>query len=278
MKCPSKYPKLGVMKPRVRQPGKNEIFLGTVALDPNRWGAISKDRKPTLEARDWLARAEQVGFDGVELWEHHAMLASEVEVSALQTSALPIVIWNSYVSFDESSDRARVEIADWVERLGCGAVKFNVGSNADGGAAYARRLIRFIDRLPTGTRLICECHAGTAAHDPKWARQLLEDVGDADRVQALVHLGDEPGYIDSMFAELGDRISHVHVNFLQIGAPPLSEIAGELRSRLDRIHEHGFAGSYSLEFVNGVGGDLDRPAKLLEAAESDLAVLRAALA
>jgi sugar phosphate isomerase/epimerase len=261
--------------PSIFAPGA--IFLGTVALEPNRWGGVSPDRKPSLRAADWLKRAEESGFDGVELWEHHAMLAPEAELGLLRASRLPLAVWSSYVSFDDPDDTARDAIAGWVKRVGCAAVKFNVGSDRDAEAAYIARVARFADALPSHTRLICECHMGTAADDPGVAQRILSAVGESDRLQALVHLGDEPAYLDSMFGALGDRISHVHVNFLRQGAPPLSSIADDLRARVQRIESQGFAGTYTIEFVNGVGGEADQPAQLLEAALRDLLALREAI-
>ena len=263
-------------EPVPREPGP--ILLGTVALEPNRWGALSPDRKPTLTTDDWLSGAREAGFDGIELWEHHAMLASEAEVEALRTSSIPIEIWSSYVSFDDPEDAARDAVAGWVERLGCAAVKFNVGNDRENPvAAYAPRLERFAKALPDATRLICECHAGTAADDPSVAQKILAEVGGAERLQALIHLGDEPEYLDSMFAALGDRITHVHVNFLRQGTPLLSTIAEDLRERIVRIQSHGFAGSYTIEFVHGLGTETDRPADLLKSAVRDLSVLREAI-
>jgi sugar phosphate isomerase/epimerase len=253
------------------------IFLGTVALEPNRWGALSPDRKPVLRVADWLASAEAAGFDGVELWEHHAMLADDADLAALRASRLPLAVWSSYVSFDDPEDAARDAIAEWVGRVGCPAVKFNVGSDRNAEAEYVERIGRFAEALPANTRLLCECHMGTAADDPQAAARMLAAAGPPERVQALVHLGDEPEYLDSMFDALGERIVHVHVNFLRQGAPPLAEIADEVRERVERIGTRGFSGSYTIEFVNGVGGDTDRPQPLLAAAVRDLALLREVL-
>ena len=81
-----------------------------------------------------------------------------------------------------------------------------------------------------------------------------------------------------MFEMLGERITHVHVNFLRQGAPLLAEIEDDVCSRIERIRSRGFAGSYTIEFVNGVGKPNDRPADLIQAAARDLALLRMVLA
>lgn len=255
----------------------DRVLLGTVALEPNRWGAISPDRRPSLRCDDWLERAVQAGFDGVELWEHHAMLAGDQEVARLQASPLPIAILSSYASFDEEEDAARGNVAEWANRLGCAAIKFNLGNERRDVTPYIERLARFADQVSVATRLICECHGGTAADDPAVAEKILSAVGGAERIQALVHLGDEPDHLDAMFDALGERIQHVHVNFLRQGAPRLSEIADDVEARIARIRRRGFFGSYTLEFVNGVGTERDRPAHLIEAAVSDLGVMRQVL-
>lgn len=252
------------------------ILLGTVALEPNRWGQVTPDRAPKLVADDWLARAEEAGFDGIELWENHAMRAAGGELERLQASSLPLAILSSYASFDEEQDDARDTVAEWATRLGCAAVKFNVGNEPTQAKHYAERLARFAGNLPDDTRLLCECHAGTAAEDPRVAQQILS-VGDSARLQALVHLGDDPGYLDEMFDALGDRIRHVHVNFLKSGAPPLAEIADDVRARVEQIRAQGFEGSYTIEFVNGTGSEKDHPKEMIEAAVRDLQLLREVL-
>jgi sugar phosphate isomerase/epimerase len=256
------------------QLGAGAVLLGTVALEPNRWGLRSPDRQPHLRTADWLARAEQADFDGIELWEHHAMLAGDEEVAALDGSVLPVSVWNSYASFDDDDDAAREAVAGWVGRFAPAGVKFNVGNDPGERDAYASRLARFAEMIPEETRLICECHAGTAAEDPAVAREILGAVGGADRFQALVHLGDDRETVDAMFEQLGGRIRHVHVNFLRQGAPPLSEIAADVRARVDHLHASGFTGSYTVEFVNGVGSERDQPAQMIEAAVRDLVTLR----
>ena len=254
------------------------VLLGTVALEPNRWGALSPDRKPTVRAADWVARAEDAGFDGIELWEHHATLVDAEEVARLQASALPLSILSTYASFDDDDPTDRDAAAAWAVKLGCVGIKFNVGNDRRNPERYIERLARFAQKAPSHTSLICECHAGTAADDPSVAETILSAVGEPERIQALVHLGDEPRCLDAMFAALGDRITHVHVNFLRQGAPRLSDIADELRARVAQIRERGFAGSYTIEFVHGTGGEADRPPALLDAAIADLAQLREILA
>ncbi len=258
-------------------PNEHPIYLGTVALEPNRWGLVSGDRRPLLRPSDWLEGARVAGFDGIELWENHLLCATPEDVAAVLGSEVPLRIFNSYASLEDEADTAREAIASWVRRSGCEAVKYNVGGDAANAERYADRLRSWSEVLPEKVRLLCECHAGTAAEDPAVAARILEAAGPPERFAAIVHLGDEPDYVDELFAALGTRIRHVHVNFLRQGAPQLEEIEADVRERIAALARHGFSGSWTIEFVSGVGTERDRPADLLAAAVRDLAVLREAL-
>lgn len=253
------------------------VLLGTVALEPNRWGALSSDRAPTIGCEDWLARAVEAGFDGVELWEHHATRVDDAEVERLRASELPVRIFNSYVSLDEEDDASRLSAARWLDRLGCEGIKYNVGADAGAEGDYIARLRRWSEAIRGDVRLICECHGGTLGETPAVAARILEDAGPADRFQALVHLGDDLSHIDAMFEALGARISHVHVNFLRQKAPLLEDIADDVLERVARLREFGFLGSWTLEFTHGVLGADDCVATTLEAAVRDLRFLREVL-
>ena len=92
-----------------------------------------------------------------------------------------------------------------------------------------------------------------------------------------MHLGDDVDHIDAMFEALGERISHVHVNFLRQKAPLLEDIAADVVGRIDRIRELGFVGSFTLEFTHGVLSANDTLEATLDAAVSDLRFLREVL-
>ena len=68
----------------------NEIFLGTILLEPNRWpdkaeSTYSRLQKlspfkqgtPQILASQWMERVVADGFDGIELWANHALLCSD---------------------------------------------------------------------------------------------------------------------------------------------------------------------------------------------------------
>lgn len=262
----------------------SEILLGTVAIEPNRWGTITSDRRPVTEVGDWAQAVADAGFDGLEVWDGHLTDASAAEVERVVSGPLPLRIFNSYADFGSGADAAarRVDAAAWARRAGSRAVKFNVGNERDEEGAYADRLTAWLDDLPSETVALCECHQGISiAEEPAVAARIFERAGPADRVQALVHTHDAPDLLRAKFDAYGDRITHVHVNFLDFSAmshPTLDAVADDLRAFVALVRSLGFAGSWTLEFVAGLLTDRDTPALLVEQAVADLPVLRSVLA
>ncbi|MBT5849802.1 MAG: hypothetical protein HOH36_05115, partial [Acidimicrobiaceae bacterium] len=76
---------------------------------------------------EWFDGVADAGFDGVELWERHATSASSQEQQAIIDHALPVSVFNSYVSLDDPDPAARAAVADWAARCGSTGIKFNVG-------------------------------------------------------------------------------------------------------------------------------------------------------
>ena len=109
----------------------SEIYLGTIAIEPNRWFGIDPDRWATIALTDWLDRIADAGFDGIELWEAHFRDADPDEQMAIIDHPLAIPFANTYVSFDEPDDRDRTAAADWVRRSGAAKVKWNTGPERD---------------------------------------------------------------------------------------------------------------------------------------------------
>lgn len=252
-----------------------EILLGSIALEPNRWSLVDPDRRATITLSEWLDPAADAGFDGVELWEPHLREADDAEVAAVLGHRLPVRVFNTYVGFDDPDDTDRDEAAAWIRRSGAPMAKWNTGPERDPAAltAYGERLARWAATLP-GVTLACECHDGSAMDDPSAAALVLAAGGPPETVRAMLHTNDGAERIREKFAAYGDRITHVHVNHLDRGAPPLTEIRDELAATVSLLGELGFAGSYTIEFVHGLGTDDDRPERLLRQAAADLAVLR----
>ena len=262
-----------------------QIYLGTVAIEPNRWGLAEPGGHPLIRVSEWLANIGEAGFDGLELWERHARSVPDEELDALLASEIPIRILSCYTSWDEPDDADRAETAAWIERVGAQGVKFNVGSDPDSIADYTERLRRFEAEVPDGARLLCECHFGTVAEDPEVARDMFDAIADADRLGAIVHV--HPGARDEWsepLSVLGDRVRHVHV---QVAEVPQSTSAAELsellRPAAEAIGAASPTATWTIEFSHGMWGfgrddaEFDHPAYILQSAQRDLAALRAAL-
>jgi sugar phosphate isomerase/epimerase len=256
------------------------VLLGTVAIEPNRW-TRDVEASSILAVSEWFAVFAEAGFDGVELWERHVTSASSQEQQAIIDHALSVSVFNSYVSLDDPDPAARAGVADWAARCGSTGIKFNVGKDLDAGF-YADRIAEWVDLLAGNCRLLCECHHGISiAEDPATAAKIFEAAGPRERVQAIVHTHEDPDDIRARFDAYGDRITHVHVNFLDFTnglAPRLSDVVDEFATKVELLTQLGFDGSWTLEFVEGVRTDNDEAGYLVAQAIDDLAVLRSVLA
>ena len=105
-------------------------------------------------------------------------------------------------------------------------------------------------------------------------------AGPADRLQAIVHTHEAPDLVRARFDAYGERITHVHVNFLdeRAHAPALRDARARLEASVALLRSLGFAGTWTLEFVHGTLTDADRPEALLAQAATDLTVLHEVLA
>ncbi len=249
-----------------------------MALEPNRWRTVDPTGRATLALTDWLPAIAEAGFDGIEIWDRHLTEASADEADAILAGPLPISVFNSYVSLDEVAPGDRDAVSGWVARSGSRGVKFNVGNDAASESRYAERIAAWLEGLPDGAALLCECHHGISiAEDPAVARRIFEAAGPPERLQAIVHTHEEPDAIRARFDAYGERIRHVHVNFLDFqkgGAPPLRDERERLEARVALLDELGFSGSYCLEFVHGLLTERDDPEHLVPQAAEDLVLLR----
>lgn len=246
------------------------IYFGTVLLEANRWTA---EKQPGYRVGDWLGRLAAAGFDGIELWQNHALLATASEREALRSSQLPVTVFNSYVALDAGGDEHRRCVAELVRRLGSLAVKFNVGNDVERVRDDLRVVTEWGATMP-GVQLLCECHPGTALEDPVLAAKALAAF---PAIGVIVH----PFTCHDLAAwtkNLGDRIVHCHVQMLDNGRQVcgLRDRPDRVRQRLGLLRECGYAGSFTLEFVAGVGVPPENRDALFAAACDDLAFLREA--
>lgn len=264
------------------------ILLGTVAIEPARWADAPADpaddaSPPALiTLSSWMDPVAAAGFDGIELWERHLTAAAPAEATRILDHPLHIDVFNSYVSLDDPDPSARSTVTEWVRRTGSTGIKFNVGNDPSAPGAYAERIAAWIDELPPTTALLCECHHGISiAEDPVTAAAIFDAAAPADRLQAIVHTHEDPDHLRCRFDTYGDRITHVHVNFLDfasLSAPRLADIRERVESQVALLRSLGFDGSWTIEFSHGVLSDHDEPGFILEQAAGDLDVLRDVLA
>ena len=257
------------------------VLLGTAALDPNRWGTLELGAEPTVQLSDWLDAIADAGFAGLELWDKHLTAASDAEVAAVLAHRLPVAIFDSSASFDDPDPTERDALARWANRTGCARVKFDVGADYDLQDAYAERIAAVVDQLPVTTAVLCECQAGISlAENPIVAAEIFDAAGSPERVQAIVHTHESSEHLRARFDRYGDRITHVHVNYLDFadGAPRLADIQHELHAKVTLLRSLGFTGSWTVEFVAGVLTEADSPDLLMEQAAADLRVLHEVLA
>lgn len=219
-----------------------EIYFATVAIEKNRW---TPGKIPTIQAGDFIACAEADGFDGIELWENHFLMASLEEKERIVQSG-KVKIYNSYLSLaEDGGDVTPVVEAIWA--LKPQGVKYNFAHGGDV-MEQKKRLLQFADRLPEGTRLLCECHAGTLLEDPVLAGEVFKDLD--RRFGAILHLSAEPDMIARCFENYGDRICHIHAQNRVGNAYAFFDAHEErLGGAWKQMRQLGFDGTVSVEFT-----------------------------
>jgi len=227
--------------------------LASVALERNRWGS----REPSIRVSGWLGRVLADGFAGVELWEHHFLRADADERARLAERAAAVAVFNTYAGFGDGDDprQQRDDAAEAIARLEPEAVKYNLGGEAAGLDAERERLIAWADRLPTGCRLLCECHPGTAVEEVDAAAAFHRGL-DAERFGIIAHVSGDDAAVDRWAAAFGLRLGHLH---LQLRTPEADPTASPGRERLAAcvalLKRHGYAGTATVEFTRGMGRD-----------------------
>ena len=227
----------------------NAIYLATVCLERNRWGR----RVPSFRVSDWLARVAADGFDGIELWENHFLLAEADEQARLATARAAVPILNSYVGFADAEAAARTRVAEASVTLNASAVKYNLGPEEGRLEEYGRNLHTWAQQLPLSCRLLCECHPGTVLERLEAAVAFLAPL-DPARFGVIVHIAGDAAQVEQSFAAFGTRIQHLH---LQMRNPETDPTVAANRQPFDACFEvvkrHGFHGSTTIEFTRGIG-------------------------
>lgn len=224
---------------------KNQIYLGTVLLENNRWG---EGRTPSFKVSDWTQRIADDGFDGLELWENHALLADKEELERLRNGPCPVKIFNAYDVGESETLESRRRIAQMCSLLGAEGMKYNFGKNPERRDEYIRNFQEFREMFPESFRFLCECHRGSGMEDAELAAETFAQF-EGKGFEAIIHgLDNDEATVRERFAAYGDRITHIH-GFMSKQGLMLED---DLRRRLDLLGELGFSGTFTIEFTEGV--------------------------
>ncbi len=267
------------------------VYLGSILLEPNRWPdrdsscfpyvtrmtreAGTNQGPPRTLVSEWMGRAASDGFDGVELWENHALFASAAELRALASGPLPIAVYSSYFDLEDEGKLRRELAQELVHSLGARGVKYNFGHDNSRQAESIRNLRAWAEGLDPAVRLIDECHSGGLYAGPADAAAMLAELGDA-RFVGTVHFkkvyDDGHSFVEWVKA-LGPRLGHVH-------APRVAEYGmSAVREMVKILQDHGFAGSITVEFTTGIHWGAPQPdvETLYRNAVADLQMLKEAM-
>ena len=222
---------------------KTNIYLGTVALEINRWSS----RIPSFSVSGWLDKIRAAGFDGIELWENHVLL-SENEAEKIKDSGFPVGVYNHYGIFTNSDTALRTKAADMIRFLDAGAVKYNIGNNPDLLAEYKENVLRFAESLPDNCVLLCECHAGTLLENDNAVEDFFKGLC-PQKFAMIIHPFAEPETLRSKFERFGNRIAHIHSQYSYDNKRiRLERQPEQVAACFDILKEYGYNGSFTIEF------------------------------
>jgi hypothetical protein len=248
---------------------KNQIYIGTVLLEKNRW-AKTAPRQPSMAISDWCSRITDAGFDGIELWQNHGLLASDQERQKLKDSSSPVKILNTYAGCDTEAEEERTQTVEVGQFLGVEGMKFNFGKLPERHHQYCENVKKWRATLPEDFRFLCECHGGTTLEDPQVAADTFAQMNRKD-YEIIIHgFGGSDADIERLFALHAERITHVHAN-LSSDQDMSNRV---LQKRFDLLLNLGFCGSFTIEFTEGVGEESESPEILFRNAVRDLNALR----
>jgi sugar phosphate isomerase/epimerase len=251
---------------------RNQIYIGTVLLEKNRWSS----REPSFPVSEWLDRFERAGFNGVELWENHALSAPVEEQQEIAMSKFPIAIFNSYASCDDEGETERKRAVELVGKFNSKGMKFNLGKQASCEEMYIKNVKAWREKFAGDFRMLCECHPGTIIEEPEKASGVFDKLG-RDKYQVIYHpFLYETEVVQRWFRFLGDLTTHIHVQIRTTDDKivQLKTREGHFKDILQVLKDRGFNGSWTVEFTNGVGEPHEDIEELFKAAAEDLNFLR----
>ena len=226
---------------------KPKIYLGTIALEMNRWST----RVPSYLVSDWIPKIESAGFDGLELWENHVLL-SPGEAEKIKATGFPVAIYNHYGGFSNSAEdiEKRNVAAEMINRIGAGAVKYNIGSDPFQLTNYKENVLRFADALPKDCVLLCECHDGTALETSHAIKRFFKDLC-PQKFGLILHPFECTKALKIKFTRFSERIAHIHSQLTGPGGTRicLDEWPKRVGDCLDVLKSRNFAGNFTIEFT-----------------------------
>ncbi len=242
-----------------------KVFLGTVALEKNRWSS----RVPSLKVSDYITSIKSDGFSGMELWQEHYTGADDAEKQLISSSA-QCVIFNTYCKFHQGLTADMCEVAKAVADSGAVAIKYNFGNDMATVNEEYKTFMQWVALLPQNIELMCECHAGTLMHDVKFAREFFADKD--TRWTAIAHLCEDEQRRADIISAYGDRIVHIHTqmrdssnHFMQL-CDDAKRASADIKKALLLPNLR----SFTVEFT----ADADTPEGLYNNAVKDLEFIR----
>lgn len=227
---------------------KIPIYIGTVALEKNRWGS----REPSFKVSEWINRFADDGFDGIELWEFHYLLAEDSEKEKLNNLDIP-VLYNSYVGFTDEDQEARDKAVEAINKLKPHALKYNVQNDPDKFEEYKKNLISWSDAIHPECSILCECHGGTLLEDLETAKRFFGDM-DPKRFGIIQHPMGDLEVFNSWYEFFGERIEQLHMQFRTPESNPETPGCREsLQNLSEFLKDKGFSGKITIEFTRGIG-------------------------
>lgn len=260
------------------------IYFGTILIEPNRW----RSREPSFAVSDWMPRIREAGFDGIEIWENHALQADEAELQRLVEAEPSVAIYGTYDRCEDETAEQRRRITRVIHRLGAEGMKYNLGGQSARRSEYVNNAAGWAASFGPEFRMLCECHGGTVAQEASEAVRAFEDMeavlagrdGARPRIEAILHMCVDIDSVKQRVETLGKRLTHVHVSKIRgtnaERGERLERRPEETAARLEVLREAGFSGTFTLEFTEGVvkRQSPDDIEMLFENAVADLHFLR----
>jgi hypothetical protein len=224
------------------------IYIGTVALEKNRWGS----RDPSFKVSEWAGRFANDGFDGIELWEFHYLLADDSEKENLANLEIPI-LYNSYVGFTDAEKEARDNAVKAINKLKAPALKYNLGHDSEKLEEYKKNLLAWSEAIHPDCRILSECHEGTVLDDLDIAIEFHRDL-DPKRFGIIQHPAGNTEDFKKWYDAFPEQVDQLHMQFRTPESDPSTK---ECRESLEKLAEFlkdkQFDGKATIEFTRGIG-------------------------